>query len=267
MVLPVAAGQEAYAVDPVCFMAMPVAGLCGFLVRPALWRHVMIPFFFTLVILIISLVVLFGGALAPQVHLLEHWGWASWVSWLTATIAVLIESSLVSLIVFLVFFGCMQPNITYAVLEERGVLERMRQELGVEEIPELSCFRGLNHAILFLVGRLPILIVSLPLLLVPVLGQIAFPALNGWLYAWELQGDFLPILGRKRCGQQLAHVRQHCGAYASFGFIAMLLELVPVVNILFLAGNAVGAAFFFEAMLPPVGMGPLAQGRQLTPPV
>merc|ERR1712039_818942 len=101
----------------------------------------------------------------------------------------------------------------------------------------------------FLMVRIPLLLISLPLLGLPLVGDLAWPMFNGCLYAWELTDNFLPLIQATNCCSQYEHVKRNFGSYFAFGFVAMLLELVPFINLAFVAGNAYGAALLFISFL------------------
>ncbi|CAE8634352.1 unnamed protein product [Polarella glacialis] len=100
----------------------------------------------------------------------------------------------------------------------------------------------------FLLIRLPLMILTLPVHAIPVLGTIAWLLANGWLYAWELEAEFMVMSEKRhRCGQQWQYVQQRFRAFAGFGSVAMALELIPFLGPwLFFASNACGAALLAE---------------------
>lgn len=239
---PVAHGEEA-----VYALYYTVRGMATFLKRPHLWVKVICPMLVTLVSTIVSLSVLFGMGLRPQAHLFEMLHWPGWICWMMAVICVLVEVSLINLIILLVLFGCVQSQIMRSVLEEKGILAELARENG-GEVMEQYCYKDVSHSVGFLLLRLPLLILTLPLNAIPVAGQIAWVLLNGWIYAWELESEFLVMLDRRfKCSHQFSFVKGHFGAFATFGAAAMGLELIPFVGPwVFFATNACGAALLAE---------------------
>lgn len=70
------------------------------------------------------------------------------------------------------------------------------------------------------------MLLTLPLHGIPVLGQVAWVFLNGWIYAWELENEFMVFARERRsCGQQWRFVKQRFGSFATFGATAVALEL------------------------------------------
>lgn len=226
-------------------------GAAHFFERPDLWRKVVLPILTTLISTTLSLSLLLTFALKPQARLFINryhvWPWASW---LTAVLLVLAEVAIINMIVFLVLFGCVQSQLLRAVLEERGVLPKIRQERNLQELPEACCCVDLTHTVAFLLARLPLMIITLPLHGFPIFGQVAWCFLNGWLYAWELTAEFMVMYeDRHGCGRQWAFVRQRLATYLCFGAGAMGLELIPFLGPwIFFATNACGAGYMLEGV-------------------
>mmetsp|Transcript_8929 Transcript_8929/g.27727 ORF Transcript_8929/g.27727 Transcript_8929/m.27727 type:complete len:274 (-) Transcript_8929:228-1049(-) len=239
---------------PASFCAMVslhLRGLLHFVGDPQLWRKMIAPICVTLFSTLASFTLLISFALKPQVRLFDdRWGWPSWVAWPVAVLLVLAEGAVVNMVLFLVLFGCTQSQLLRAVLEERGVLPRIRAERGEEELPEALCCRDVAHSLVFLSARLPLMLVTLPLHGFPVLGQIAWCLLNGWLYSWELLAEFMVMYEERHgCGEQWLFVRRRFASFTYFGAVAMGLELIPFAGPwIFFASNACGAAYLAEVI-------------------
>lgn len=229
-------------------LALPIVGAAKFLVRPYLWPQLIIPYLVSLVATILFLLLLFGFALHPQVQFLDQLGTPSWASYAIGIVLVLLETGILTLWIFVVLFGNVQYVITRRALEELGVIDRISANHNIRVLKELPCAMSAVHSCQFFMGRVPLMLLTLPLHSVPVIGQCAWQLCNGWLHAWELLSEFLPLVNLRSCGEQAGHVRQHFCTYASFGFLAMLFEMIPFVNIIFIAGNAYGAALLFESL-------------------
>eukprot|EP00425_Heterocapsa_triquetra_P013934 CAMPEP_0195126872 /NCGR_PEP_ID=MMETSP0448-20130528/135861_1 /TAXON_ID=66468 /ORGANISM="Heterocapsa triquestra, Strain CCMP 448" /LENGTH=283 /DNA_ID=CAMNT_0040164579 /DNA_START=42 /DNA_END=894 /DNA_ORIENTATION=- len=231
---------------------LPLWGLCHFLTRPRMWVQVFLPIVISCVTTIASFSMLIGMALKPQEELLLEWGWPVKIAWVAACLLILAEVAIVNLVIIIILFGCVQTKLFHDVLQERGVKDKIRArrfaQLGTADLPEANCARDLSHNLLFLAARLPLLIMTLPLHAVPVAGQIAWVMLNGWLYAWELETDFMIMVEeRHRCGEQFEFVKARFGSFMTFGAVAMALELVPFLGPwIFFAANGCGAAYLAE---------------------
>ncbi|KAH8884312.1 hypothetical protein GQ53DRAFT_786371 [Thozetella sp. PMI_491] len=83
----------------------------------------------------------------------------------------------------------------------------------------------------------------LPLNFIPVVGTVAFILLQGQ-HASLLFPRYYFQLKRWSASQKNEWVKQHEGAYSSFGIVATLLEMVPFASVFFSFTNAVGAALW-----------------------
>jgi len=233
---------------PWCACCYPLRGLIGFVESPELYKELVIPFVASILFVFLSLGLLFEFSYEPQVDDLPA-NFPHWVRCTTAAIAVIFEAMILTLVMFAILFAQVQDRITKAALRKIGTDEKLSSKYGVNQLEDMSCICSISHSLLFLCARLPLMLATLPLLSYPVVGEIAWPLANGWLYAWELLGEILPYIGRKACKEQGQHVVQHRWAYFSFGFAAMCLELIPFVGIIFMAGNAYGAAILYDKFI------------------
>mmetsp|Transcript_42174 Transcript_42174/g.78433 ORF Transcript_42174/g.78433 Transcript_42174/m.78433 type:complete len:286 (+) Transcript_42174:74-931(+) len=232
-------------------VTLPIVGLGTFISRPWLWKEVICPILVSLISTVVSLIVFFGAALPAQANALINAGWPGWLAWTSGILLVIAEVALVNLILMLVLFGCVQSKIIRSVLQEKGIMDYLRSEYERrgQSLPEANCARDLGHNLTFLIARIPLMIITLPLHAMPILGQIAWVLLNGWLYAWELEAEFMVFCyEHHRCNAQGNFVQRRFGAFAGFGSLAMALELIPFAGPwLFFASNACGAAHLAEA--------------------
>lgn len=234
-------------VHAACAAYYTVHGMCSFLKRPHLWVKIICPILVTLLSTIVSLLALFEWTFKPQVELLMKWNLEEWVSSICATLCVLIEVGLINLIILLVLFGSVQSDIFRSILAEKGIMQDIARMHG-GELPEQNCIKGVCHSLGFLVLRLPLLILTLPLHMLPVVGSIAWVLINGWLYAWEMEAEFMVMLDKRlTCARQWHFVKLHFCAFFSFGAAAMGLELIPFLGPwIFFASNACGGALLAE---------------------
>lgn len=87
----------------------------------------------------------------------------------------------------------------------------------------------------------------LPLNLVPIVGTVLFIIAQGKRTGpgWHARYFQLKGMGKP---QRDDFVQTRTGAYTSFGLVAVLLEMVPVVGVLFAFTNTVGAALWAADM-------------------
>ncbi|KAI1131057.1 hypothetical protein F5Y10DRAFT_234582 [Nemania abortiva] len=86
-------------------------------------------------------------------------------------------------------------------------------------------------------------IIYLPLNFIPVVGTIIFIVLQGRTRGKSVHGRYFQLKGWSS-SQQRDWLEQHNGPYTTFGTIATLLEMVPVVSTFFAFTNTVGAALW-----------------------
>lgn len=86
-------------------------------------------------------------------------------------------------------------------------------------------------------------LVTLPLNLIPGLGTALFLYVNSETIAVRYHTRYFELKGwKKDQSKKLQFIEEHEPAYRAFGFVAMLLNLIPVVNVFFAITNTVGAA-------------------------
>jgi len=182
-----------------------------------------------------------------------------WVVRVIGIVVVLLAAPLLSLLLV---------NLVFPFLGERVFLAAMRvvaparaEQLAASPgLPlSTSLLAALQRLLLFLGLSLLALLVSL----VPVVGQVLGPVLQGYLsargLAWELLDPYLDELGLG-FAEQRAFVDAHRPALLGFGLPLMLLMAIPVVGPL-LFGLAQGAA---AQLVVTVIEAPIAHGSSPT---
>ncbi|KAF4548518.1 Etoposide-induced protein 2.4 (EI24)-like protein [Elsinoe fawcettii] len=87
----------------------------------------------------------------------------------------------------------------------------------------------------------------LPLNFIPIVGTVIFILLQGKKTGPTQHARYFQLKGMNKSRQE-DHVEHRKGAYTSFGVVAVLLEMVPVVGIFFAFTNVVGAALWAADM-------------------
>jgi CysZ protein len=163
-----------------------------------------------------------------------------WVVRVVGIVVVLLAAPLV---------GLALVNLAFPFLGERVFLAAMRvvsparaEQLAAQ--PGLPLATALGVAVLRLVMFVALGLGAFVLSLVPVVGQVLGPVLQGYLgargLAWELLDPYLDKLGLGFSAQQ-AFVAAHRPALVGFGLPLTLLMAIPVVGPL-MFGLAQGAA-------------------------
>ncbi|KAI0476458.1 hypothetical protein GGR56DRAFT_666053 [Xylariaceae sp. FL0804] len=86
-------------------------------------------------------------------------------------------------------------------------------------------------------------IMYLPLNFIPVVGTAAFILLQGRSRGQSVHGRYFQLKGMSS-SQQKDWLERHLGPYTTFGTVATLLEMIPVVSVFFAFTNTVGAALW-----------------------
>lgn len=214
-------------------------GLTFFLSHPRLWRLAVAPLLLTVLVGVGSTVVLLVAALYPQAEGLEDAGVESWLAWLLAIMLVFVESFVVTLIFSLVALACFQDRVFSYVLRKKGFAELVDNRARHASFVRIctSCCR------VSILLRLGLLVVSVPLNVVPVVGNAVYAWLNGKIVAWEYHLFYFE-LKNLTFEQQEALLRERDWQYTLFGMQALLLEMIPGFGAVFMFTNTVGAALF-----------------------
>lgn len=231
---------------PACAPLLPITGTLYFLARPSNLKLIILPFCISVGLCLISLILLFTFTTDIHVQFLTRHGWNEYVADVMVPFLIVLEVGIVSTVVFEVLWGNKEYNAFLAELENRGTLERLKQDLGVDKLDKVGMFANLWHTILFLIMRLALMAVTLPVTLAPLAGQVLWLYINGWLLPWQMCSPFLGALKMTGFKAQLFHVLNHWWSYSTFGAVSLALTLVPFVNIIFKLGSAYGLAIMFD---------------------
>ena len=155
-------------------LSYPWQGLVFFLGKPALWAYAAVPLGCGLVISALALSLVFALCLEPQQELLEDLFSSSGVAWLCAVLLCLVEALLLT-------FIFLQAAMGFAM--EKVFVETMKleKEWGEGEDDDCSC----REQCWWFGFQLVVALATLPLNFAPVVGTMAFCAINGALVAWE----------------------------------------------------------------------------------
>jgi len=128
-------------------------------------------------------------------------------------------------------------NLMEKVWEERGVPFTAWNVVG-------SVVANIKMFLVTVFVQAIVLIVTLPLNAIPVVGTVIYCYINGILYSWDRQLKYhVEVLGWS-FQQSRRYALGYIGDYAGFGMVAVALQMVPVVNVLFVFTNAIGAALW-----------------------
>jgi uncharacterized protein involved in cysteine biosynthesis len=217
----------------------PLRGILYFLGDQHLWRLSVCPLLLTVAVAVGAAVVLFTLTLHRQEEALNAAGLSAFLAWLIAVIFVVVEVFIVTAVYGLVCLEWFKDKIFAHVLIERGYRELVENE--ERHSPFLRVLTSCCRVSVLL--RLGLLVITLPLNMIPVLGNITYAWLNGTLMAWEAHLYYFEMKALD-FEQQKEIVAQRKLQYSAFGMQAMLLEMIPVAGAIFMFTNAAAAALF-----------------------
>jgi len=232
-------------------------GITYFFSHPFLWPLLRIRFVTATILSVIVLLILFAFTYLPQVlFLVVFHGTAG--AWLNGTILVLGEASVVVAILFEAFFvDETQVDIFDGVLVAKGFENLVREGRPVAPIVDaadneegaviLDPVQRLGHPTKpacfspFSFRQIFEYVILLPVNLIPWAGVPLFLILTGYRAGPLMSWRYFQLLGLRR-KERKKFIRPRRWIYAYFGTTAMLLQLVPVFNMLFLLTSAAGSA-------------------------
>jgi uncharacterized protein involved in cysteine biosynthesis len=217
----------------------PLAGFVYLLTSPSMWGTVLCVALLGITVALMAIILLFTIALQPQAAL---FGGGRWWSYMLAVVAVLFEALLLTVVML---------KVVHSKCQKRIFLETMQQEeRWLPDMEEPAMVRDCNCCKLGLFVK----IISFPLNLIPVAGTIIYAFINAPFEAWDLMDMYFDAIGMDNHAQMVevsgGHNQSWDGMYASsnyvrFGFVAMLLETIPILGpAIFSLSNACGAALW-----------------------
>lgn len=213
----------------------PVKGMTYLITHPSLLCHfccaLSVTLFVSLTVLVLSFVFLYPLQRTAFLHLMST-GWATFL----AILLTLVESSLIILISFQIILQCFIDQLTDYVWKDKGMPS---SEIGYEAI-----LGGIKAGLLLLLIQIVLLIVTLPFNAIPIAGTFLFCLLNGIFLGWERQLRYHLEIKKWKFKESWENLKSDWHKYAEFGTIAMFLQLIPIVNFVFLFTNVLGAALW-----------------------
>jgi hypothetical protein len=196
-------------------MSFPVAGFLHLLFTPALWAGVCC-------VIILGIMISFATTLLLFIFTLDdHADWLGgsthWWAWVLAVLAVLLESLCLTIVILKVSHSRIQVKLFVATMKQKGRWDasRMVQPSTVPGVCKLRFF---------------IRLVTLPLNLIPVAGNILYAYINAPFEAKEAMDmyfDAIQLNERQRWIEIYGSPRQaYCDLYSSsyvYWGVAMLL--------------------------------------------
>ncbi|CAF0861702.1 unnamed protein product [Didymodactylos carnosus] len=220
----------------------PFRGIKYFLTHSQLWCHVLLGLIVMLTFSLVAVILLFLFVFPWQAHAF-HYGalhFPEWLSWLLSFLITLLEVA-TCVLVFSTIFLAYYMDIIFAVVFRQEQISGLNIHLYRGVCP--SCYSCVKSFVILIFFRVCLLLITAPLNLIPCVGTIFYIYLNGFYYAWSLHCKYFDILGLNF--QQGKHyVYQNRSDYVHFGVIAVLLEMIPLLNFLTPVTNVIGSALW-----------------------
>jgi len=221
-------------------------GVTFLLQNPRLWSLIVCPLLLSLIGALILLVVFLSTIFPAQAQALADANVPNVWAWILSFMLTLIEAALLGTIIFFIIFGQLQQFIFDKVYDMKKDSKAM-ESLAENERCCGGCVRGGCTYLILL--KIFIMLLTLPLNILPILGQVLYALINGHFYAWSLHQDYLTIHGFRNFREQHEIVKSNTW-YQSFGPVALFAEIIPLFGVLFFFSNAAGAALFAAEQEP-----------------
>lgn len=223
--------------------AFVAQGLAYFLTHPPLWKISLCPVLLTIIVGMTTVIVLLAVAMYPQEQALYDAGVAKGLAWVLAIMLCLVESFVIVMVYSIICLACYQDKVFEYVMRQQGHVD-----LVTNKRKHASCMRMCTSCCrVSVLLRLGFLAVSIPLNLVPVVGNVTYAWLNGQLVAWEYHLFYFE-LKNYTFKQQQALINERSMQYTLFGMQALMLEMIPGIGAVFMFSNTVGAALFASSI-------------------
>lgn len=222
------------------------------MVRPRWWPYALLPVIMALIAFIYLLIQTFGGVhdwvSAWTLSVFGEVG--GWFAALLSAIALIVAAMLLFYVAFPPFARLVAAPFMALFADKivEGVSGRPVPQ------PEGSRFvrwvlRPIAEAFVLLLIRVVITLVALPLLLIPLLGQVAFAMLLFPIEAMDLL-DWAQSARAVPLNRRLPFLRQNLAACAGLGAGAALFLAIPVVNVFAVPALLVGAVLLDQKLSP-----------------
>eukprot|EP00667_Euglena_gracilis_P013853 EG_transcript_14314 len=216
-------------------LGYPLRGLLHFLAHPAMWCPVLLAVAVLVVLLLVSFPLLLTFAWRPQADFVASIGVNAVLSYILSVVLIIVETCLLLLIATGVLLASIQDRLFEQTLLQNGVSIPGFSSISVRR----SLATTLWHAALNCVA----FVLALPLNLIPGVGPLVFCLAMAVPVSWELHALYFDA-NAFPVGGQFKFVRSRLSEYVAFGLVAQLLALVPVLNLITLFTNSIGAALW-----------------------
>ncbi|KAI9241864.1 MAG: hypothetical protein BYD32DRAFT_404825 [Podila humilis] len=160
---------------------------------------------------------------------------------IVCVIFVLLEVAVMIILFYLIILPIYQDGLFDRVLKLRGLRHVLKQNEGNDVV---KCLRGVHGGLLIVFFQIIVLILTLPLNLIPIAGQILYAMINGWILTFGLRFHYDAEIRNISVLQSRKEAWERRGEFTNFGSVAVGLEMIPLANLLFVWTNIVGSALW-----------------------
>jgi len=219
-----------------------------------LWKYAAAPLAISIVVLAVAYAVaywLFLRLMSPFAA--EAWYWQ--VLYYVAAVMVTILLLVLVLFLFSLLATAIAAPFNELISEKTESLVRgifQDTPFSVTGLLRDSA-RGIGHSLAILGTYIGVLVVSLPLLLIPVVGHMLFAAIGTLLSSYMFAYEFLGCsMDRRRYSfaEKRKFIRTHLRSSLGFGLGVALTASIPLVNVLLLPAAAAGGTLLFLELGP-----------------
>ena len=227
------------ATDNMRFAVLPLRGALYFFTHPRLWC-LGLGFLCLAVLLFLVVFGLLLGSAKSQYDLLHNLFESDWSTMAVTFVSILSENLLAFyVIVYVLLLPSVMDRLFRAVFELENV--PWNPTLGLSCCA--SCLTECRRSCCISLLCLLVLVAALPLLLVPVAGPFLWSAAGSFFTAWDILDRYF---GHKKVpfAVSWAFAKHYSTRFFLFGFVVLLLSMVPFLQLLLMFTNLVAGALW-----------------------
>jgi hypothetical protein len=224
--------------------AYPFKGISFVLQNSSLWATVLLSILGSIGVGFLIFIILMTGGLYPQVVLLGSVLNGGWETWSLGLMLVFWETTMFAFFLTQIILDYARTRLYTKVFE--------LSQLPLDQLDRViygsgnDCFQWGTQRVAFFALVLQ-MIITLPFNAIPIVGSIAYAAVNGMSLAWALHGVYFQKKGLSLL-QQLQFVKANIQDYLGFGLVAWFLDSIPILSMFFFHSNIVGSALWAVEM-------------------
>lgn len=217
----------------------PVKGIHYFVTHRRLWPRVLLGMVMSSLTSLAVYIIFFAFVFPSQSQGLSG-SMSKVLAWSLSFLLTLYEIQILMMIISTLTVSYLMTTIfdTIWINQANNLNENDEQQSQPSEYR--SCLK--TFATLMIV-RVLLFVISYPLNIIPILGTILFVYINAYYYGWSLHIRYFDRIGLTyRQGKH--YVKQHRSSYTKYGVVAMIFDLIPILNFVSPTTNVIGSALW-----------------------